>query len=114
MTGVTALRQDRFHVAQLAYFLKKLKSTPDGAGSSLLDHTMVLYGSGLSDGSRHSQKDLPLLLAGNVAGRLKQGAHRRYPPLKTPMSNLFVVMLGLLGVPVPSFADSTGPLEHLT
>jgi hypothetical protein len=105
---------DRFHVTQLAYFLKKLKSTPDGAGSSLLDSTMVLYGSGLSDGSRHSQKDLPVLLAGNVGGKLKQGVHRRYPSLKTPMSNLFVVMLNLLGVPVPSFADSTGPLEHLT
>jgi hypothetical protein len=104
---------DRFHVEQLAYFLKKLKATPDAAGGNLLENSMVLYGSGLGDGSRHTQKDLPILLAGHARGGIKQGAHRRYPSNVTPLSNLFVAMLRQMGVAVDSFADSTGPLANL-
>ena len=104
---------DQFHVRQLAYFLDKLKKTPDGSGN-LLDHSMVLYGSGMGNGSRHSLKDLPILLAGHGNGKLKQGQHHRYKSNETPLSNLFVVMLQQMGVPVESFSDSTGTLDHLT
>lgn len=105
---------DRFHVEQLAYFLKKLKAAPDANGGTLLENSMVLYGSGLSDGSRHTQKDLPILLAGHGGGGLKQGAHLRYPSNVTPLSNLFVTMLRRMGVAVDAFADSTGELARLT
>ncbi len=103
---------DQFHVSQLAYFLKKLKETPDGDGN-LLEHSMVLYGSGMGNGSQHSLKDLPILLAGHGAGNLKQGQHYRYKSNVTPMSNLFVAMLQEMGLPVESFADSTGRLKQL-
>ena len=104
---------DQFHVRQLAYFLNKLKNTPDGPGN-LLDHSMVLYGSGMGNGSRHTLKDLPILLAGHAKGKLKQGQHHSYQSNETPLANLFVVMLQQMGVPVESFSDSTGPLDHLT
>ena len=104
---------DQFHVRQLAYFLDKLKNTPDGPGN-LLDHSMVLYGSGMGNGSRHTLKDLPILLAGHAKGKLKQGQHHSYQSNETPLANLFVVMLQQMGVPVESFSDSTGPLDHLT
>ncbi len=67
-----------YHVALFAYFLDKLRSTPDGDGT-LLDHSLVLYGSGLSDGNQHNHTDLPILLAGGASGRLKGGRHLRHP-----------------------------------
>lgn len=100
---------DQFHVRQLAYFFEKLKATPDGAGN-LLDNSMVLYGSGLGDGSRHSNKDLPILLAGHAGGKLKQGIHHRYPSNVTPLSNLFVDLLQRMDVGVEKFSDSSGSL----
>lgn len=104
---------DRAHVAQLAGFLRRLKETPDGAGGTLLDNSMVLYGSGLGDASRHTHKDLPILISGHARGGFKQGAHRRYPSNVTPLSNLFVAMLRHMGVPADSFADSTGAFTDL-
>lgn len=104
---------DRAHVAQLARFLGRLKATPDGDGGNLLDNSMVLYGSGLGDASRHTHKDLPILIAGHGRGGFKQGAHRRYPSNVTPLSNLFVAMLRNMGVPAESFADSTGAFTDL-
>lgn len=104
---------DRAHVAQLAYFLGRLKATPDGAGGTLLDDSMILYGSGLGDASRHTHKDLPILLAGHARGAFKQGAHRRYPSNVTPLSNLFVAMLRQMGVAADSFADSSGVFSGL-
>lgn len=103
---------DQFHVKQLGYFLKKLRETPDGDGN-LLDHSMVLYGSGMGDGSRHSLKDLPILLAGHGAGNIKQGKHYRYASGVTPMSNLLLLMLQEMGVETDTFSDSTGRLNHL-
>jgi hypothetical protein len=103
---------DSFHVKQLAYFLEKLRSTPDGDGN-LLDHSMVLYGSGLSDGSRHSTKDLPILLAGHASGQLAQGRHLVYESGAVPLANLYVSMLQKMGVDVNRFADSTGSLDGL-
>ena len=95
-----------YHVALFSYFLDKLQSTPDGDGS-LLDHAMVLYGSGMSDGNQHNHTDLPIIVAGGASGRLKGGRHIRNPK-KTPMSNLLLAMLDHLQVPTEKFGDSTG------
>ena len=100
------------HAELFAYFLKKLKSTPDGEGS-LLDHSMIVYGSGLSDGNRHSHEDLPVLLAGRGDGSLKPGRHIVYPS-GTPITNLYLTLLDRVGVHPEKIGDSTGKVEHLT
>jgi hypothetical protein len=100
------------HAKMLAYFLEKLRSTADGDGS-LLDHSIVVYGSGLSDGNIHSHKNLPILLAGGGAGQMKGGRHLRYPT-DTPMPNLYLTLLDMVGVPVESLGTSTGKLELLS
>lgn len=97
-----------YHVELFAYFLEKLKTTPDGDGS-LLDHSAILYGGALSDGNQHSNSNLPLLVAGH-AGGLPGGRHIASAP-KTPVSNLFVTMLDSAGIATESFADSTGKLD---
>jgi Protein of unknown function (DUF1552) len=99
-----------FHTKMLAYYLDKLRATPDGDGS-LLDHSMLLYGGALSDGNLHLYTNLPLLLvAGGVAG-IKGGRHVRYPN-RTPMGNLLLTMLDKANVPhVEKLGDSTGRLE---
>ena len=99
---------NRYHVKPLTYFLDKLRSTPDGDGT-LLDHSMILYGSSLSDGNEHNFDPLPVLLAGGASGQLQGGRHLRYPP-HTPMANLLLAMLHKLGAPVDSIGDSTEPL----
>ncbi len=96
------------HVEQFAYFLDKLKSTADGDGT-MLDHTLVVYGSGLSDGNKHDHADLPLLVAGGHMGR----GHLRYPK-ETPMNNLHVTLLDRMGVKIESLGDSQGELEDLS
>jgi len=95
-----------YHVALFSYFLDKLQSTPDGDGS-LLDHSLVLYGSGISDGNQHNHTDLPIILAGGASGRLKGGRHI-VNPTKTPMANLLVSVLETMQVPVDKIGDSTG------
>jgi hypothetical protein len=107
---VTKINQ--YHIEQFAWLLNKLKSTPDGDGS-LLDHMMVTYGSGFSDGNAHDHANLPVVLAGRANGQIKPGRHVRYP-LETPMSNLFTAMLDRAGVPVESLGDSTGKLGYLS
>ena len=93
----------------IAYFLRKLASTPDGDGS-LLDHSIVLYGSGMANPNQHDHNPLPILLAGGGAGRLRGGKHIRAAE-DTPFANLLVSVLGKLDVPIESFGDSTGALE---
>ena len=93
------------HVEMFAYFVEKLKSTPDGDGS-LLDHSTILYGGALSDGNGHSNDNLPLLVAGGHRG----GRHLA-APAKTPVANLFVAMMNRVGVAVEQFGDSTGKLD---
>jgi hypothetical protein len=100
---------NRYHVAMFAKFLDKLAATPDGDGS-LLDHSMILYGSSLSDGNEHNFDPLPILLAGGASGQLQGGRHLRYAA-HTPMSNLMLSMLDKLGVHEAAFGDSTGLLE---
>jgi hypothetical protein len=98
-----------YHVGLFAYFLDKLRATPDGDGT-LLDHSMVLYGSGMSDGNQHNHTDLPIVLAGGASGRLKGGRHLRHPK-NTPMANLLVAMLDTLGIPTDKFGDSNGEVS---
>ncbi len=103
---------DQHHVAMFAYLLGKLRDAADGSGS-LLDHSMVLYGSSLSDSNAHTHDDLPALLAGGGGGTLRGGRHLRYPD-RTPMTNLFVTMLDKLGSHREQVGDSTGRIEHLS
>jgi hypothetical protein len=103
-------RIDRFYVEQLAYFLGKMRDTKDVDGRSLLDNSMLVYASGLSDGNRHRHDDLPVIVAGRAGGAFTPGLHRRLGD-KTPMTNLYVRMLDEMGVPVTSFGDSTGRLD---
>jgi len=98
-----------FHTqSTIAYFLQKLSETPDGDGS-LLDHSMVLYGSGMSNSNQHDHDPLPLLLAGGASGNLQGGRHIR-AGLGTPMANLLAGMLDKLSIPVDSFGDSNAVL----
>lgn len=101
-----------YHTQQFAYFLDKLRQTPDGDGT-LFDHSMFVYGSGMSDGNLHFQLDLPTVLVGGVAGTGKGGRHVGYRN-DTPVANLWVTMLEKMGVPEETFGDSTGKLEYLS
>lgn len=102
---------NRFHVSQLAYLLERLKSIPEGNGT-LLDHCMIVYGSGLSDGNAHNHDNLPVLLAGGGGGTLRSGRHIVYEP-ETPMNNLFLSLLDRLGAPHEQHGDSTDRLQNL-
>ncbi len=102
---------NRFHVTQLAYLLEKLRATPEG-DRSLLDNCMICYGSALSDGNRHNNEDLPILLAGRGGGTIDPGRHVRFER-ETPMCNLFMSMLDRIGAPTDFIGDSTGRLPGL-
>ena len=93
----------------LAYFLERLKATPDGDGS-LLDHSLVVYGGGMGNGNLHRHTDLPCLLAGKLGGKFKTGRHLAYPQ-NTPMTNLLLTILASVGVRQDKLGDSTGKLE---
>mgnify|MGYP003630070386 FL=1 len=99
---------DEYLTGQFAYFLDRLKSTPEGNGN-LLDNSMICYGSAIGDGNRHTHHDLPIILAGKGGGTIKTGFHHQVKT-ETPLSNLFVSMLDRAGAPVTSFGDSTGRL----
>jgi len=100
-----------FNVNQFKGFLDKLKSMPDGDGS-MLDHTLLLYGSNMSNSNAHDHFPLPNLVVGGAAGRMKGGRHLKYED-HTPMTNLLVTMLDKVGVKQESLGDSTGTLENL-
>jgi hypothetical protein len=102
---------NRFHITQLAYFLEKLKSIPEGDGT-LLDNSMIVYGSGIGDGNAHNHDNLPVLLAGKGGGTIQTGRHIRFQK-ETPMANLFVSMLERIGAPVQRLGDSSGQLKEL-
>ncbi len=101
---------DTFHVEHVRYFLDKLYATEEGGGR-LLDHCLIVYGSGISDGNRHNHDDLPILLMGRGGGH--RGARHRIYPKETPLANLYLALLNLAGIAETKFADSTGPLEGL-
>jgi hypothetical protein len=100
---------NRYHVSTLTHFFNKLKSIPDGDGT-LLDHSLILYGSTLSDGNEHNHDPLPVILVGGASGRIKGGRHLKYAP-HTPMSNLYMSLLDRFGIRQEKFGDSTGMLE---
>ena len=100
---------NRYHVQMLAYFIDKLQSTPDGDGN-LLDHSVVLYGSSMSNGNQHDHDPLPVVVAGGLSGQLKGGRHI-VTPAHTPMSNLLLTLLEKFGVQQTSFGDSTAKLD---
>jgi Protein of unknown function (DUF1552) len=100
-----------YHVSLLAHFLEKLRSTPDGDGN-LLDHSLVLYGSGMSNSNIHNHSPLPVLVAGGAAGKMTGGRHLKYPE-NTPMANLLLTILDKAGVPQESVGDSTGLLTEV-
>ncbi len=102
---------NRFHMEQFAYLLGKLKAIPEGGGT-LLDNTMIVYGSGIGDGNRHNHNDLPILVAGKGGGTLKPGRHIAYPR-DTPLNNLYLSLLDKIGAPVESLGDSKGRLDKL-
>jgi len=101
----------RWHVAQFVYLLTRLKSVQEGE-RTLLDNSMIMCGSSLSDGNRHDPNNLPILLGGKGGGRLQTGRHLAFPH-NTPLCNLYVSMLDCMGVQVPRFGDSTEPLRGL-
>jgi hypothetical protein len=98
-----------YHVTTMRYLIDKLKATPDGDGT-LLDHSMILYGSGMGNSNQHDHEDLPIILIGGAGGRLKGGRHFLLPP-KTTMSNLLLAILDKFGVQTEKFGDSTGMLQ---
>ena len=104
-------RINRFHVQQFSYVLQRLKAIPEGNGT-LLDNCMIVYGSGISDGNKHNNENLPVLVAGGGQGSLLTGRHVPVPQ-ETPMCNLFLSLLQRAGVPASSFGDSTGTLRGL-
>ena len=103
---------DTHHVAMLAHFLGALAGAADGDGS-MLDRSLVVYGSSLSDSNRHLHDNLPTLVAGGGNGRVRGGRHVRYPD-GTPMTNLFLTMLDHVGVRPEAVGDSTGRAAHLS
>ena len=98
-----------YHAKLLAYFLDRMRSTPDGDGS-LLDHSMIVYGAGMGDGDIHSQLNMPIAVLGGASGKIKGGRHIRYPE-GTPFANLHVTMLNMAGISTKTFGDSTGALD---
>jgi Protein of unknown function (DUF1552) len=99
----------QYHVRTFGYLLQKLQDTPDGDGT-LLDHSIVMYGSGMSNSNQHDHKPLPIVLAGGGCGKLAGGRHIETQPT-TPLSNLLLSILHKLDVPAKSFGDSTGTVE---
>jgi hypothetical protein len=98
-----------YHMTKFAYFVDKLKGIPDGDGT-LLDHSIVLYGSSLSDGNQHNFSPLPIVLAGGASGKVKGGRHLQFAK-DTHMSNLLLAVLDRLGTRLETFGDSTGMLD---
>lgn len=102
---------NRYHIEQFAYLLGKLKGIREGSGT-LLDNTMMVYGSGIGDGNRHNHNDLPIVLAGRGGGTIKPGRHLKFDT-NTPLNNLYLSLLDRMGTPIDSLGDSKGRLSGL-
>jgi len=102
----------QYHLKLFADYLEKLRNTPDGDGS-LLDHMIILYGSGISNSDRHTHGPLPTLVVGGGGGTIKGGRHLVYPE-HTPLTNLQLTLLNNLGVPTEKLGDSTGQFRELS
>jgi len=106
------IKINEFHVKTFAYYVEKMKNTPDGDGN-LLDHSMLLYGSSINDGNKHTHDDLPLVMVGGGNGQIKGGRHLAFP-IETPMNNLLVAVLDKAGVKTEKFGDANGEIDHLS
>jgi len=102
---------NQFHVSLFAYFLERLKATREGDGS-LLDHSLLLYGSGMGNPNVHDHRNLPIIVAGGAAGRMKGGRHIRYDQ-PMPLANLHLTLLDKVGVRLDRFGDSNGKVKEL-
>jgi hypothetical protein len=100
-----------FHTQMFAGFLDRLAATPDGDGS-LLDHSIILFGSNMSNSDRHNNDPLPSAVFGKGCGRIKGGQHLKYPQ-NTPHANLLLTLLDRAGVPVEKIGDSTGTFAEV-
>src|SRR5690554_92096 len=103
---------NRYHVKTLAYFVEKLRSIPEGDGT-LLDHSLILYGSNMGNSNQHLHYDVPHVLIGGASGRLKGDRHLAFPQRTVPTGNLLLSILDLYGIHLDSFGDSTGRIESL-
>lgn len=112
-TAMEKLAQvQRYHVSVFADFLAKLDNIPDGDGGSVLDNSVFLYGSNMSNSNVHNQFPLPTLVVGRGGGAIKGGQHLRYPD-RTPLANLLFTLLLRAGVPVEQVGDSTAELAEV-
>jgi hypothetical protein len=102
---------DRYHVSLFAYIIQRMQAVREGAGS-LLDNSIVYYGSSLGNGGAHTPFDLPVLVAGRGRGTVRPGQHLKLP-LDTPLNNLWVSVLGAMDTPTRAFGDSTGPIPGM-
>jgi hypothetical protein len=102
-----------FHMELFAAWLKQMRETKESDGSSLLDNSMIVYGSAIEDGNSHAHNNLPVLLAGRGGGTIAPGRHIRFDK-NTPMANLFLSMMDRMGVQAERFGDSTGRLTQLS
>src|SRR5262245_22548645 len=103
---------NEYHFQQFAHLVKKLSATPEGDGN-MLDHTLFLYGTGISDSNTHFHDDLPIALIGGKAAGIQGGRYIRYAK-GTPLANLHLTILEKLGVSMEKFGDSTGKVDRLT
>jgi Protein of unknown function (DUF1552) len=103
---------NRYHVSTMAYLAEKLKATPDGDGT-LLDHSLILYGSNMGNSNQHQHFDVPHILVGGANGQLKGGRHLAYPRKSVVTGNLLLNILDMYGVQQDGQGDSTGRLEKL-
>jgi hypothetical protein len=103
---------NRYHVAMLAYLTDKLAKTPDGDGT-LLDHSLILYGSNMGNSNQHSHEEVAHVLVGGANGKLKGGRHLAYPTRTVPTGNLLLSVLDMFDIHQDSIGDSTGRLERL-
>ena len=101
---------NKYHVSLVPYFLEKLKNTPDGDGSNVLDNSVIVYGSPMGDSNVHNHKRVPLFIAGHAGGALKGNMHVKAAD-GTPMANAMLTVAHALGLEMPSFGDSTGELD---
>jgi hypothetical protein len=103
---------NRYHIQLLADFVEKLKAVPDGDGT-LLDHSLILYGSNMGNSNQHVHYDVPHVLVGGASGALRGNRHLAYPSKTVPTGNLLVSVLDLFGIHRAEFGDSTGRLDNL-
>ena len=103
---------NRYHVQCLSYLVDKMQKTPDGDGT-LLDHSLILYGTNMGDSNQHLHYDVPHILIGGASGQLKGGRHLNYPTKTITTGNLLLSILGMYGIHQESIGDSTGPLTGL-